>query len=132
MAAPAHDIAEKFADLSVLQSRLDSLPEEQRGKLGAATFEKDAIIITNPQVGQVRFEVVERTPQAIVMQAQGLLPMQMRVDMQPDTNPDSTIVTTAIDIDLPLMLRPFVGPHMQKAADQFGSLIEQIATGNGL
>jgi hypothetical protein len=40
---------------------------------------------------------------------------------------DTTEVTTVIDVELPAMLRPFVGPKMQQAADQFGVLMSRLA-----
>jgi hypothetical protein len=45
---------------------------------------------------------------------------------------DSTEVTTDIDINIPAMLRPFIAPHMQRAADQFGTLMAKVAAGNGI
>ena len=32
-----------------------------------------------------------------------------------------------VDIDIPAMLRPLIGPQMQKVADQFGSAMGNIA-----
>lgn len=119
-------IAEKFGDLTALRHSVDALPAEQRAKLGDTHFEKDAIIIKNPQAGEIKFKVVERSPQLIKMVAGGLLPMQMLISLAED-GPSSTKVCTTIDIDLPVMLKPFVGPYMQKAADHFGTLLANIA-----
>ena len=35
----------------------------------------------------------------------------------------SSTVTAEIDVEIPAMLRPLVGPQLQKAADQIGTLI---------
>jgi hypothetical protein len=45
---------------------------------------------------------------------------------------ERTEVTTDIDINIPAMLRPFIAPHMQRAADQFGELMGKVAAGNGI
>lgn len=128
----AETISEKFADLTVLQQSVDTLPEAEREKIGQARFEKDAIIITNPQVGEMRFNVVERDNSHIKMESSALLPMSMVVSLKPTDNDNSTEVSTTIDIELPAMLKPFLGPQLQKAADQFGVMMGKIAAGTGI
>ena len=130
--APAADIAEKFADLTHLQASVDALPEAERQRIGQTRFEKDAIIIVNPQIGEMRFNVTERNDRQVKMQAQGMLPMAMLIDLPPVDDGAATEVVTAIDINLPAMLKPFVGPQLQKAADQFGVMMGRIATGRGV
>lgn len=128
---PAVTIADKFGDLTALQSTVDQLPEAERAKIGQARFEKDAIVIVNPQVGEMKFKVVERNDRQIKMAAEGILPMSMIVEMKP-LGDDLTELTTSIDINIPVMLKPFVGPQIQKAADQFGVMMAKIAGGNGV
>ncbi len=43
------------------------------------------------------------------------------------TAPDTTDVTTVIDVEIPAMLRPFVGPKLQQAADKFGEMISNLS-----
>ena len=52
-------------------------------------------------------------------------------DYTPDGE-NSTEVSTSIDIQLPAMLKPFLGPQIQKAADQFGVMMGKIASGQGI
>ena len=37
-----------------------------------------------------------------------------------------TDVTPTIDVEVPAMLKPFVGPKMQQAADQFGAMLTNL------
>jgi len=127
----AEVLAEKFADLSVMQTGIDQLPEEQRAKLGDTRFEKDAIVIKNPQVGEMRFAVVERTPSQIRMASDGVVAMEMKVKMTPQGE-SATELVTSIDVDLPFFIRPMVGPYLQQAADKMSEMIGKTAAGDGL
>ncbi len=127
VARSAQEIADKFADLSQFSAMLDRMPEEERAKIGDVTFDTDSVAINTKQVGTVRFQVVERTPQAVRLSAVGSpVPLTMSIDLDA-TSPNTTDVTTNIDIDIPVMLRPMVGPHLQKAVDQFSDLVAKLA-----
>lgn len=129
---PADVIASKFDDLSVMSDRLDNIPAAERERMGDLKFERDAIIIRNPQVGEMRFAVVERSPERIVFQANGMLPLKLTVNLSPVGDGASTEVTTVIDIEIPAMLRPLIGSKLQQVADTFGDMIGKIAAGNGI
>jgi hypothetical protein len=131
VASSAQEISEKFADLTVLSSVVDKLPESEREKIGKVTFETDAIIIANPQVGNLAFRVKERSANRVVMGASSPMAMELTVDLLP-IDATSTNVATTVDIDIPMMLKPMIGPMLQKAADQFGDLMGKIAGGNGI
>ena len=123
----AGEIVDKFADLSRFKDNLDALPEEERAKIGDIEFASDSITLNTPQVGQIRFEVAERSPRRILMRAAGSpVPLTMGVDLDPKSA-DSTDVTTSVEVDIPMMLRPMVGPHLQKAVDQFSDLVAKLA-----
>lgn len=120
-------LSEKFGDFRSMQSALDSLDSEQRARVGDVAFTEDSIKITTPQVGAIVLKAVERTSDRIRLEAQGSpVPMNLCVDFKPVTE-QSTEVTGTIDVDLPMMLRPLVGPALQKAADQFGDLFARLA-----
>ncbi len=40
---------------------------------------------------------------------------------------DATEAVTKINVELPMMLRPLVGPKLQDAAEQFSKLLGQLA-----
>lgn len=124
---PAEEIVAKFSDFRKLQTKLDELPESERSRVGDVSFTEDAIIINTPQVGQVKLRAVERTPQKITLQAENSpVPMAINVIFKPLT-PSSTEVYGEMDVDIPVMLRPLVGPALQKAVDQFGNLFARLS-----
>lgn len=121
-------IAARFSDLSTMEGLLEKLPEEQRKNIGQVSFEKAAIVVNNPKVGNVRMEVQECTTERIVLGAGGMLPMTINVNLKGVEDNAATEIETAIDINIPVMLRPLVSPHLQQAADQFGLLIARLAS----
>ncbi|MCH5221734.1 MAG: hypothetical protein J1F05_05320 [Muribaculaceae bacterium] len=123
----AQALSAKFSDFSVMQSALDKLDAEQRSRVGDVCFTNDSIKISTPQVGDITLKAVERTDERIRLEAIGSpIPMTLLVDFKP-INEESTEVTGTIDVDLPMMIRPLVGPTLQKAADQFGDLFARLA-----
>lgn len=124
---PADTIAANFADFRALEERLGQMPAEERQKVGDVKFEQDAIVITTPQVGAITLRAVERTPRKVVMKAENSpVPMSITVDIEP-IDADSCEVTGKMDVEIPAMLRPLVGPALQKAVDQFGNLFASLA-----
>ena len=124
---PATDLAAQFSDFRHLQAAMDRMPDSERAKVGDVEFTEDTITIKTPQVGDIRLRATERTPERIVMTAESSpVPMSMMVEFKP-VGADRTEVTGALDVELPMMLRPLVGPTLQKAADQFGTLFAKLA-----
>lgn len=125
---PANEIYDKFSDLSILGTQLDKLPEQQRAQIGDISFGHDSISINTPQIGELKFEVIERQEPAKVVfgTSSSPVPLTMRVDIKPMSD-NSSEVTTVIDVEIPAMLRPFVGPKLQQAADKFGELISNLS-----
>jgi hypothetical protein len=123
----ARDIYDRFSDMSRLQSALDQLPEEQRQQIGEVVFTADSLKIVTPQVGEISFVIKERVePSRIVFgTASSPVPLTMSVDFN-EVEPNVTDVTTCIDVEIPAIVRPMVGPQLQKAADKFGELISGL------
>ena len=124
---PVEVLFDRFSDVSVFQQRINEIPEEERAKIGDVTFEADAICINTPQVGQLKFKVTERTaPGHIVFSAVGSpIPLAMMIDITATSESTSEVVT-AIDVEIPAMLRPLIGGKMQEAADKFGEMIGRL------
>lgn len=124
---PIEVLFDRFSDISLFQQKIEEIPADQRAKIGDVTFETDAICINTPQVGQLKFKVTERTaPGHIVFSAVGSpIPLSMVIDITA-INETSSNVVTAIDVDIPAMLRPLLGGKMQEAADKFGEMIGQL------
>ncbi|MCH5247232.1 MAG: hypothetical protein J1E99_03645 [Muribaculaceae bacterium] len=127
--ANVNSLFEKFEDLTALQSLLDRMPEDLKQKVGDVTFEKDSISIQTSQVGEIKFVVKERVkPDKIVFGTESSpVPLTLTAKLTP-TGENSTEVLAETDVEIPAMLKPLVGPAMQKATDQFGQLIGQLAS----
>lgn len=127
VALPAAELASKFSDFRTLQTRLDELPEDKRASIGQVEFTDDTITIVTPQVGAIELKATERTPDHVYLQANNSpVPLRLEVNFKP-TGESSTEVSGAIDVDIPVMLKPLIGPALQKAADQFGTLFATLA-----
>lgn len=124
---PIDALFDRFSDISLFQQRINEIPQEERAKIGDVVFEEDAICLNTPQVGQMKFKVTERTaPGHIVFSAVGSpIPLAMVIDITATSDTTSTVVT-AIEVDIPAMLRPLVGPKLQEAANKFGEMIGQL------
>ena len=86
------------------------------------------MVVDNAMVGELRFEVVERTPERIVMACRRPIYMGMNIDMAANgANAEDTDVTTSIDVDLPFFIKPMLGPKMQFVADGFADMVATIA-----
>lgn len=123
----AEEIAAKFADLTALQTVLDQMPPEERAKVGDISLTRDDIVMQTAQVGTITLSVVERTPELIRFEAKGSpVAMSLNVRLKALT-PTSTEVTSEMDVAIPPFLKSMIGGTLQKAADQFGSLITRLA-----
>lgn len=122
------EIFDRFSDLSNLQNQLKELPEDQLARIGDVKFDTDSIAINTPQVGEIKFQVTERVaPGKIVFGSPSSpIPLNMILTLKSLTV-DSTEVVTAIDVEIPMMLRPLIGGKLQEAADQFSKLMSQLS-----
>lgn len=124
----AVELFDRFCDLSNLQTVLDGLSPEQRSQVGDVEFTADSLKIVTPQVGAIEFTVVDRVrPSKIVFGTKSSpVPLSMELDIEP-TGEASSSVQTLIEVEIPAMLRPLIGPQLQKAADKFGELISGLS-----
>ena len=120
----AETLFDHISNIGSYQQRLEALPEEERAKLGDVKFTDDSIIINAAPVGEMRFDVVERTrPSRVVLSAaQSPVPLTMAVELSP-VGESSTAVSSVREGEIPMMIKPLVGGKMQEAADKFGELI---------
>lgn len=123
----AAELYDRFSHLSGMQSQLDKLPQEQLAQIGEVRFTDDTVSITTPQIGEIRFNIVERIESERVSFAaeNSPVPMKLIVDMAAESN-TSTRLKSTIDVEIPAMLRPLVGGKMKEAAERFTELIAQL------
>lgn len=127
IAMPTDAVYQRISHMSALQERLERLPQEQHAMIGEVKFTDSSVTINAPQVGEIRFDIVERVePTRIVFAAANMpVSMSLAVDLRA-TDPEHTEVTSTIDVEIPAMLRPLIGGKMQEAADRFTDLLTQL------
>lgn len=125
---PIGELYARFNDLSFFGEKINELPAEQVEKIGDVSFTADSISINTPQIGTLTFSIVERVePTKVVFGSPGSpVPLTMSVDFKA-IDETSTEVSTVIDVEIPMMLRPLVGPKLQEAADKFGEMMTNLA-----
>lgn len=123
----AEQLTDKFRDFTTLRERLEQLPAEQRQAVGEIKFTHDTIQIDTKQLQTITLKAKERSDSALVLEAEGTpVPLFLKISYKPLTAESSEVVG-AIDVDLPLLLKPMVGPMLQKFADKFGELFAALA-----
>lgn len=125
---PADHLFSRFSDLTIFEERINSLPEAERARFSGVEFTPDSITIPNPQIGQMTLQVIERIPpKKVVFGAVGApIKLEMIINIEP-LDEQKSEVGAQIDVDLPMMIRPFVGPKLQEAADKFSEMIINFA-----
>ena len=121
------DIYAKVSDLSQYKEMVESLPAEQREKLQGVEFRGDAFKMDAPGVGELVFKIIERTaPNHVGLNAEGCpIPLKLSLDLA-DVDGASTRLTPRIEMQIPAMLRPFIGNKIQEAADKFGEVFTSL------
>lgn len=121
------EVYAKVSDLSQYKQLLDQLPESQRQNLGGVVIDGDSVKMDAPAIGQLTFKIAERVaPSRVSFTAAGApVPLLLSVDLK-NEGENATSVTPSIDIDIPAMLRPFIGNKIQEAADRFGDIFTSI------
>lgn len=119
-------VFERIANIGSYQQYLDQLPDEIKSKIGDVRFSGDAIIITAAPVGEIVLKLVEKqAPSSLKFEAQGA-PVPLFVDIALADTGEATELTPVIDVEVPAMLRPFVAPKMQEAANQMGKMLGNL------
>ncbi len=128
VALAASTVYDRIGNLGSFQERIDSLPGEVRARIGSVTFTDDTIVINAAPMGDMTLRVTERIPaKRIALTAENSpVPIVLSVNME-EKDAELTQVVTSIDVDMPAMLRPMVGPKLQEAAEKFGDMIKNLA-----
>lgn len=130
--ASAADVYARLADFSNLGEQLEKVPAEYRAKIGDVKFTTDTIVITAAPAGEITLAITERVPsERIVLEAQSSpVPLSMVIAIEPGADAGHSKVTPVATVEIPPMLKPFVGPKMQEAADRFGDMLKTIFHGD--
>ncbi len=77
-------------------------------------------------MGAVTFTITERTDKRITFNAEGSpVPMTLNINLTA-LNAESTDVSTSMNVEIPAFMKSMLGGTLQKAVDQFGTLIQQL------
>lgn len=122
------DVYDKISNLGAYQGLLDQMPDDLRQKAGDVRFTDDSIIINATPVGEMRFDVNRReAPELLEFKAADApVPMLMGLHLAPGEESATTTLTATIDVEVPAIVRPMIGPKMQEAADQMARLVSQL------
>ncbi len=124
---PATAVAASFSDLTRFQEVFEQMPAEERAKVGDVSFTADRIAIKTAQVGEIGFRVKERSASKVVFGAENSpVPMDIKIDLK-ELSEGECELTTSMEVDIPVFLRPMIGGAMQKAVDQFATLMQKMA-----
>ena len=128
VAMPVDDVYARISDMESFQDRIDNLPDDVKAKIGSVKFTADSITINAAPMGDMILNVTERVQnQRVALQAQNApVKLILAINLAPKSE-TSTEVTTAIEVDIPVMLKPMVGPKLQEAANRFGEMIQNLA-----
>lgn len=128
VAMPASTVFDRISNLGTFQERIDQLPEDVKAKIGSVTFTEDTIVINAAPMGNMTLRVTERIPaKRIALTAENApVPIILSVNLN-EKDTETTEVVTSIDVEMPAMLRPMVGPKLQEAANKFGDMIKNLA-----
>lgn len=122
-----NDLYGRLSDLSAYKAMVDELPEEQRSRISGINFTDDSVAFDAPGVGQLKFVVDELVePTRVAFRAeQSPIPLTLSIDLKEDGE-TSTVLTPCIDMDIPAVVRPFIAPKIQEAADKFGEVFSML------
>lgn len=118
----------RMSNLGDIRSRMDSVPEDLKTKLGTVNFPDDeTLAFSAPGVGEMKFRIVGRTPESAVrfLCDTGMMPIYVDINLAP-AGSDATEVSAVIEAEIPAMLRPLIGGKLQEAADKFGEMFGQL------
>lgn len=128
VALPANVIFDRLSNLAELKTRMDSMPDDLKAKMGTVNFpDEDTMAFTAPGVGEMKFRIVERNrPSSVRFLADtGVVPINVIVNLA-EAGADATDISASIEADIPAMLRPLIGGKLQEAADKFGEMFGQL------
>lgn len=127
IARPINELYGRFSDMSSLEETLRNSAGDRAAQMGDVRFDHDTLTITNAQVGEIRFRVVERVePVKVAFAAENSpLPIGMTINLK-EVDPSTTEVSTELELEIPAVMRAFIGPKLQKVADKFGDMMTQM------
>lgn len=125
----AADAYGRITNLGSMQDKIAALPDDIKAKVGDLTLTDDTITLNSTPMGALTLKVSERVEgRRVAYQAQGApVPVILAVNIEPKGDAACEVVA-AIDVELPAMLKPMVGPKLQEAASKLGDMMKNIVS----
>lgn len=130
--ASADTVYARFSNLENLSTLLEKVPEDKvpadkLEMLKSISITENTITLPSGPVGALTFRVKERVePSLIRLEGEGTpVPVSLAMHITP-VGDTSSVVDVEIDIAIPALLKPMVGPQIQKVVSQFGQVIKAI------
>lgn len=131
--ASAQAVFDRLSNPENLKTALEAkdadnvLTPEQRAQLESIKVTSDSLSLPGGPVGQITLRITRlEEPTLIHFEGEGT-PVPLSLDFVIDPVDDSRCMAEAvIDLELPAMLRPMVGPTLKKMAAQFGNLLANL------
>lgn len=125
---PVETVYKHISDIAAYQEKINGLPDDIKKKIGNVAFDNDKITIKGAPMGDTELAVTERIEnKRMALTAQKApVPIIMSINLE-EQGADKTQVVTSIDVEMPAMLKPMVGPKLQEAAEKFGDMIKNLA-----
>lgn len=130
--APAERVFSKLSNLENLKSLLDrvpveSIPEDKRAMLENLEITSETISIPAGPVGSITLRVTDRLPHSLIrLEGEGSpVPMGMQLEIEP-LDDRRCEVQVAVNLDIPVMLKPMVSGPLKKIVDQFSQVLTAI------
>ena len=132
IAAPAENVFDKLSNLSNLRPLLekiprDKIPEDKQEMFDNLKITDDTITMPAGPVGEIVLRVTDRLPYSLIrMEGEGApVPLSLQLEIEPK-GADECEVMVAINLDIPIMLKPMVSGPLKKIVDQFGQVLTAI------
>ncbi len=125
---PVETVYKHISDIAAYQEKINGLPDEIKQKIGNVTFADDKITIKGAPMGDIELVVSERVEnKRMALNAMNSpVPIIMSINLD-EQGTGKTQVVTSIDVEMPAILKPMVGPKLQEAAEKFGDMIKNLA-----
>ncbi len=125
----ASDAYEKLTNLSAFQERIASLPDDIRAKVGDISFTEDTISFNGTPMGALVLKLSESIPdKRVAFTAQGA-PVQIVMSIELENKgADKAEAISSIDVEVPAMLKPMIGPKLKEAAEKMGEMIKNLVS----
>lgn len=125
----AQSAYDKLSDLSSFQERLESLPADIKSKVGDISFTSDTISFNGTPMGAMVLKLSEKVPgKRVAFTAQGApVPIVMSIDFE-EKGEEAAQAVSSIDVEIPAMLKPMIGPKLKEAAEKMGEMIKNLVS----